>query len=65
MSVLIDMEMPKACGYCALLTHIGDGKPWFCPATGKRIEDAYRERNANCPLRELADGDYLGNGIWT
>ena len=55
MSVLIDMEMPKVCGYCALLTHIGDGKPWYCPATGKRIEDAYRERNADCPLREVEE----------
>ena len=51
--VIIDMDMPKACGYCALLTWISDGKRWFCPVTGRRFDTAYEKRQDDCPLREV------------
>lgn len=53
--IAIDMEMPSSCGFCALLTWIGDDKRWFCPATGRRFAGAYGQRQDDCPLLEVTE----------
>lgn len=54
--IAIDMEMPSSCGFCALVTWIGDGKRWFCPVTGRRFARAYDQRQDDCPLKEVSEG---------
>jgi hypothetical protein len=62
--IAIDMEMPSSCGFCALLTWIGDGKKWFCPVTGRRFMRAYDQRQDDCPLRGMTELDKDKYVVW-
>lgn len=49
MSVLIDIDMPKTCGECAI--HANDGCCDYCPILEESTTGLYAERLPKCPLR--------------
>lgn len=52
MSVLIEMEMPKACWSCPLKLDLY-GELWCAVKCEKTTKDLYEKRPSDCPLREL------------
>ena len=54
MKAILEINIPRICSDCPLITKVGDCYAWRCIITGNSIEDYPNdnsERHPDCPLK--------------
>lgn len=54
--VKIDMDIPKSCGECNFVFN-EEGYVQLCRINDEVVEDYYFDKNPNCPLIEIVEGE--------